>query len=111
MSSSHTTPAEFNQPGYCDALEVLFGNFSEAELRDFNDDVGCHESTAEDYGYDSDSDLEDEDRLPTLSTLARNESGAGPSRPSHRQVGDYEDHRELDNKGKVVRIQDVAFVT
>jgi len=86
--------------------DLLFGTFSEAELTNFDDDVGGHEFDAEGYGYDSDSDLEDEDRVPIL---ARNESSAGISSQPHPQGG--EDHRELDNKGKIVRIHDVAFVT
>ena len=80
-----------------------------------NDNVGSHEATAEDYGYSSDSDLEDdEDEKPTPPALTPNESNAGSSSLSHLPVDEearYENHNELANGGKVVRIPDIAFVT
>ncbi|KAF9778321.1 hypothetical protein BJ322DRAFT_1092680 [Thelephora terrestris] len=95
--------------------DLLFGNFSEAELRDFNEDTDGRESTAEDYGYYSDSDLEDdEDEEPTPPTLTHGGSAAGPSGPPHSQGGEesyYETHTELPDKGKVIRVPDMAFVT
>ena len=87
---------------------MLFGNFSEAKLRDFDDDIGTHDTVAVDYGYHSDSDLED---CEPTSTLAR---GGSRAKPTHRPVGKesyYEIHNELDNKGKVVWIPDMAFAT
>ena len=73
------------------------------------------ESTAENYGYYSDSDLEDDgDENPNQSVRARDESSAGPSRQPHCEVGEepcHEKHIELVKKGKVVRIPDIAFVT
>lgn len=111
VSSSYSILATPNSSTCCGALEVLFGNFLEAELKDLGDCVGDHESAAEDYGYYSDSDLEGDDEQPASSTLARDESSA---RPPYRPVGEephYEIHNELDNKGKVVRIPDIAFVT
>jgi hypothetical protein len=46
--------------------EVLFGNFSESQSKDFKEAVNEEES-ADDYGYLSDSDLEeDEDEKPSF---------------------------------------------
>jgi hypothetical protein len=84
-------------------LIVLFGNFSEAELRDFDDDIGSNGSAAEDYGYHSDSDLEDDED-------GNDKLNAGPSKQSHCSVGESY-HTELINKGKIVKIPDIAFVT
>ena len=94
--------------------KVLFGNFLEAELRDFSDDVGSHESTAEDYGYFSDSDLEDDDNEPARSTPARDESNATSPRPPHCPADEeqyFGNHSELAKKGKIVKVPDIAFVT
>ncbi|KAF9645603.1 hypothetical protein BDM02DRAFT_3189560 [Thelephora ganbajun] len=86
--------------------DLLFGNFSEARLKDFDDDFGGDES-AEDYGYYSDSDLEDdENEKPTPQEPTHDVSSTGSPRSSH-----LENHTELSNKGKIVRIPDVAFVT
>ena len=42
-------------------FEVLFGNFTESQLKDFNEDTVDAEESTEDYGYLSDSDLEDDE--------------------------------------------------
>ena len=44
-------------------LEVLFGNFAEAQSKDFNKEAIDEGESAEDYGYSSDSDLEDDDDM------------------------------------------------
>ena len=45
---------------------VFSGNYSEAAIKDLEDDVADEETIAEHYDYDSDSDLEDaEDLRPT----------------------------------------------
>jgi len=86
-------------------LLVLFGNFSEAEPKDLNDDLGDDEST-EEYGYGSDSDLEDDgDKEITPPKASHNAPKKDPSEPRH------ESYARLTNKGKIVRIHDVAFVT
>lgn len=53
-------------------------------MRDFDEEIDSDEAIAKDYGYCSDSDLEE----------------------TH-----YENYSELANKGKVVKIPDLAFVT
>ena len=83
--------------------QVLFGDFAEAQSRDFKEEVD-DEEYAEDYGYSSDSDLdEDED-----------ESTAPPERPSDpvaERGNACEHHEEGIEKGKVVKLPDIAFVT
>ena len=95
-------------------FEVLFGNFAESQLKDFKEPIDDEES-AEDYGYLSDSDLEDdEDEKVALSN--------GASKPKVQLIDPFgipgedrrilwEEHDERVEKGKVVKIPDVAFVT
>ena len=79
---------------------MLFGNFAESQLKDFNEAVDEGEC-AEDYGYSSDSDLEDDDdaRLPSVAS------------PSKDKKVLCEAHEERTERGKVVKIPDMAFVT
>ena len=91
---------------------MLFGVFAEAESKDFSeplDDTKC----AAEYGYYSDSDLEDEDSATEAPKPARGhpfdtfcflptDSESTPAR------GEYKEHLE---KGKVIKIQDMAFIT
>ena len=91
--------------------EVLFGNFSEAELKDFNGGIGDDESTGE-YGYYSDSDLEDDEG--EMITSPKTVPMLGPSGPSYLLEGGrprHENQTGLTGKGKIVRISDMAFVT
>lgn len=94
-------------PTYCVCNDrcpgVLSGPFSESEIKDFSDVVDNGEF-AEDYGYSSDSDLEDDRDF---------ESPAPPpclSQPPKQDplYGEYKEHVRT---GKVIRIQDVAFIT
>ena len=97
---------------------MLFGDFAEAQPRNFRGEID-EEDFAEDYGYSSDSDLEDEeDQLRALQhTPAEDATKSEVQDPSDSLVissGDkmvYEDHEERVEQGKVVRIPDVAFVT
>lgn len=64
------------------------------------------------YGYYSDSDLEDdEDKKVTRSKPAHDISRIGPSKPPCLPGGGESYHNELANKGKIVKILDIAFVT
>ena len=93
---------------------MLFGAFAEAESKDFSetlDDAEC----AENYGYYSDSDLED-DEESTSSKAPRHARGhpfdpfcfiPTNSEPTSA-CGEYKENHE---KGKVIRIQDMAFIT
>jgi len=96
-------------------FEVLFGNFAESQSKDFNKEPIDDEESAEDYGYLSDSDLEDdEDERVALFKDA--------SKPKVRDLDPFgipgedrkvfcEEHGERVEKGKVVKIPDMAFVT
>ena len=97
---------------------MLFGDFTEARPRNFGGEID-EEDFAEDYGYSSDSDLEDEgDQLRALqrtpSEDATQSEVQDPSDSLAISSGDktvYEDHGERVERGKVVKIPDVAFVT
>lgn len=82
---------------------MLFGPFAEAESRDFyeNDD-----EFAEDFGYSSDSDLE-EDWDFEASPIVGTEDTPFP-RQREAPYGQYEENIQA---GKVIRIQDIAFIT
>jgi len=102
------------------ALRVLFGTFAEAEFKDFSEATDDSES-AEDYGYYSDSDLEEDDdhvtnsgeRLPKKTVPLRGH----PFDPFCFSLGDdksaqtYGERKERPEKRKVIKIQDVAFIT
>lgn len=83
---------------------MLFGSFAEAELKDFSeclDDTQC----AENYGYSSDSDLEDED---SANSKAPKPAGQPTDNNPAPTCGE---HKERLEKGKVIKIRDMAFVT
>lgn len=93
-------------------LEVLFGNFSESQSKDFKEALD-EEELAEDYGYLSDSDLEDDADEKPLSKHA-NKSKFHSFDPFPVPGEDkivYERTEEHVGKGKVVKIPDMAFVT
>ena len=102
------------------ALQVLFGTFAEAESKDFSEPIDDG-APAEDYDYYSDSDLEEdeditnsEERPKTMDPLRGHPFGLFcfpfDDRKSTRTCGEH-DERPENLKGKVVRIQDVAFIT
>lgn len=79
---------------------MLFGDFAESQWKVFKDSAVDEAESAEDYGYLSDSDLgDDEDeRVSSLEV-----SGESKSTREHRD--------ERIEKGKIVKIPDMAFVT
>ena len=87
-------------------FRVLFGNFAESQLKDFKETIE-EEETAEDYGYLSDSDLEDEDGE---TTSLKRPSQSNVVKPDLTPLA-CEEQEECVEKGKVVRIPDIAFVT
>ena len=102
-----------------DALRVLFGTFAEADLKDFSEVTDDSES-AEDYGYYSDSDLEeDDDHVVSSGEQPKKTAPLGgyPLDPFCSSLGDeksthtYGERKEPPEKGKVIKIQDVAFIT
>jgi len=82
---------------------VLFGTFSEAETRDFS---GTDEEFAEDYRYSSDSDLEEDEDFESPRTAVTR--AVSPPSPQEIPCGQYEESVQA---GKVIRVQDVAFIT
>jgi len=90
---------------------VLFGNFAESKSKDFSEEAIDDEKSAEDYGYLSDSDLEDEVALPRH-TSKPNFHPVNPLGVPGEDGKIYcEEHEEHVERGKVVNIPDMAFVT
>jgi len=111
-----SSPTSFTGGREYNFLEVLSGTFAEAELKDFSlpiDESEC----AENYGYYSDSDLEDDDDAvkegETLKKTATPRGHpfdpfcftAGEEMPTHGQ------HKVSTKKGTVIKVQDIAFIT
>jgi len=88
----------------CSFFKVFFGSFAEAQLKDFNEEMIDEEEIAQDYGYSSDSDLEDNEdrRVAPVTPVA-------VSPKEKRILG--EEHEERIEKGKIVKIPDMALVT
>ena len=80
---------------------MLFGSFAEAQSRDFNEEAIDEEEFAEDYGYSSDSDLEDDEDRRVAQVVV----------PLEEKKRLCEEHEERIEKGKIVKIPDMAFVT
>ena len=92
------------------SFEVLFGNFSESQSKDFKEAID-EEEIAEDYGYLSDSDLEDgeDEKAASPKPTAKQKSYQLDLSGEDRIV--CEGHEERVEKGKVVKIPDMAYVT
>ena len=108
-----STPASATlEESYGIDLEVLFGNFSESQSKDFKEAVDEEES-AQDYGYLSDSDLEDdEDQKPSFKHIKKPKVHSFDPFPAPGEEKIiYEKNEEHVGKGKVVKIPDIAFVT
>ena len=95
--------------------KVLFGNFAESQSKDFSKEEIDDEESAENYGYLSDSDLEDDEdeRLaPFKNTSKPKVHSFDPfTIPGEDSRILCEEHEERVEKGKIVKIPDVAFVT
>ena len=94
---------------------MLFGNFAESQSKDFDKETIDEEESAEDYGYLSDSDLEDDEDEKVASFKRKGKLKGHPFDPFAIPGEDErifcEEHREYIGKGKVVKIPDMAFVT
>ena len=102
--------------GRTSPFEVLFGDFAESQSKDFSKDTIDDEESAEDYGYISDSDLEDDEDDRAASSKRTIKSKVHPCDPfgvpgEGRKILCGEEHEERVEKGKVVKIPDVAFLT
>ena len=87
---------------------MLFRDFAESQSKDFKEAID-EEEFAEDYGYSSDSNLEDDE-----DTKVAPEPMDHPLEPIEAVVKDEiapEGYKEGVEKGKVVKIPDIAFVT
>ena len=91
---------------------MLFGDFAESQSKDFRDPIN-EEEFAEHYEYSSDSDLEDdEDEKVTSLNNAIESNGNQLGPPTIPGSGNFcKDQEEHTERGKVVKIPDIAFVT
>ena len=80
---------------------MLFGNFAESQSKYFNKEPIDEQEYAEDYGYLSDSDLEDDEDVKDAPVVV----------PAKDQNILCENHDECVEMGKIVKIPDMAFVT
>ena len=99
-----------------DTPRVLFGAFAEAESKDFSEPLDECER-ADDYGFYSDSDLEEDDIEPNETAKRMRNARGHPFDPlcfplTKREptpvAGEY---NEPLRKGRVIKVQDVAFIT
>lgn len=86
------------------SFPVLFGKFTEAETRDFSETDG--DEFAKDYGYSSDSDLEEDGDFESPGPVKVQKTSH-----SHKREAPYGQYEESVQVGKVIRIQDIAFIT
>jgi hypothetical protein len=91
---------------------VLFGNFAESQSKDFKEEID-EDGSAEDYGYLSDSDLEDdEDEKCSPEHSGKSKiCSFDPFPVPGEEKFSCEKNEEHVEKGKVVKIPDIAFLT
>ena len=92
---------------------MLFGDFSESQSKDFEDPID-EEEHAENYAYLSDSDLEDDEDERALSsnyTAGSEVHSFDPFAAASKVKTACEEYQEHVEKGKVVKIPDMAFIT
>ena len=90
---------------------MLFGNFAESQSKDFSKEEIDEEESAKDYGYLSDSDLEDDEDERVASFKTKVHPFDPLAIPSEDNKILPEEHKEHVEKGKIVRVPDMAFVT
>ena len=95
-------------------VKVLSGNFKESQLTDPGEAIDEEES-AENYGYMSDSDLEEDDDELKVSAPKHTAKSDVPKLDSSETAGeektDCEESEESVEKLRVIKIQDTAFLT
>ena len=92
---------------------MLFGNFAESQSRDFDEAID-EDEFAEGYGYSSDSDLEDDEDKNVFSlrqTVKSEVCLLDPFAVPGEESIACEVRDERVEKGKVVKIPDIALVT
>ena len=96
--------------------KVLSGTFAEAELKDLSLPIDENEC-AENYGYCSDSDLEDDDdtakegEAPKKTATFRGHPFDPFCFTVSKEMPTYGQHKEFAKKGTVIKVQDIAFIT
>ena len=97
------------------AFKVLPKNSATVQSKDLRKNAIDREEHAEDYGYLSDSDLEDDEDEKVPSVKQKSKSKVHQFESCGVPGGDRripcEEHEEYTAQGKVVKIPDVAFVT
>lgn len=91
---------------------MLFGNFKESQLTDFREAID-EEEFAEGYEYSSDSDLEDDEdeRVSFKHAVRSGDRSFDPFAVPGEDGVVSEDYEECIEKGKVVKISDIALIT
>ena len=96
-------------------LKGRIGDFAGPQSKDSNKEEIGDEEYAEDYGYLSDSDLEDDEDEKAASFKPTGKSKAhlfDPfGVPSGCRIITCEEHEERVEKGRIIKIPDLAFVT
>lgn len=93
----------------CDTvLKVLSGDFAESQPEDLSEPNGEGESV-DDYGYLSDSDLEDDEEPPEANPSLKSDINREDNGDENKFSCEF--HQERVEKCKVIRIPDMAFVT
>ena len=93
---------------------MLFGTFAEAEAKNFSEHLDDTEH-AENYGYHSDSDLEEDGDF--ASPKGPKPIRGHPFDPfcfipaDNDHTPAYGEHMERLEKGKAIKVQDMAFIT
>ena len=112
---STATLYDARQNPYSVAPTVLFGNFAESQSKDFSKEEVEDEESAEDYGYLSDSDLEDDEDERVASFKSTNKPKVHSfdplTIPGENNKILSEEHEERIKTGKNFRVPDIAFVT
>ena len=96
-------------------FKARFGNLAGPQSKDISKDAIDDEEYAEDYGYLSDSDLEDDEDEKVTSFKHTRKSKVhlfDPfGVPGEDRIMPYEGHEEHIEKGKIIKIPDMAFMT
>jgi hypothetical protein len=104
---------------------VFSGNYSETTTKDLNEDVVEEDAIAEHYDYDSDSDLGDEGDFEAAEASSRGDKTQDTTRYFgvfpvafgflHPKLNTSEDDAPTDREermeGRVIKVQDVAYIT
>ena len=96
-------------------LKVFLGNPVQPQSKDLSKETIDDEEYAEDYEYLSDSDLEDDkdEKVASFKPMGKSKVHLfDPFRvPGEDKIIPCEEHEERVEKGKIIKIPDMAFVT